>query len=49
MGLQLRGFVGYLNPVTDDFTITVLFLNKEVLLSPGLAFGGVIQPPPSWS
>jgi len=49
MGLQLRGFVSYLNPLTDDFKITVPFLNMEVLLSPGLAFGGVIQPPPSWS
>jgi len=49
MGLQLRGFVGYLDPVADAFKITVPMVNEEVLLSPGLAIGGVIQPPPSWS
>jgi hypothetical protein len=49
VGLQLRGFVSYLDPVADAFKITVPMVNKEVLLSPGLATGGIIQPPPSWS
>jgi hypothetical protein len=49
IGLQLRGFVGYLDPVADAFKITVPMVNEEVLLSPGLAIGGVIQPPSSWS
>jgi hypothetical protein len=49
MGLQLRGFVSYLNPLADDFTITVPMVNKEVIVSPGLAIGGVIQPPQSWN
>ena len=49
MGLQLRGFVSYLNPLTDDFKITVPMVNKEVIVSPGLAIGGVIQPPQSWN
>jgi hypothetical protein len=47
--LQLRGFVSYLNPVVDTFVINIPFTNKDIVLSPGLAFGGVIQPPQSWN
>ncbi len=47
--LQLRGFVSYLSPLTGDFITYIPGINQDVMLSPGLAFGGVIQPPLSWS
>lgn len=47
--LQLRGFVGELNPVVGEFNKFIPGLNKNVVLSPGLAYGYVIQPPQSWN
>jgi hypothetical protein len=47
--LQLRGFVGELNPVVGEFNSYIPGLNKNIVLSPGLAFGYVIQPPQSWN
>jgi len=47
--LQLRGFVGELNPITGEFNTYIPGLNKNVVLSPGLAYGYVIQPPQSWN
>jgi len=47
--LHLRGFVSYISPLTGKFTIYIPGINQDVMLSPGLAFGGVIQPPQSWN
>ena len=47
--LHLRGFVSYISPLTGKFTIYIPGINQDVMLSPGLALGGVIQPPQSWS
>jgi len=45
--LRLRGFVDYINPVTGSFTVNTGF--GDIVLSPGLAIGGVINPPNSWN
>jgi hypothetical protein len=45
--LQLRGFVSDIDVIAQETVVDIL--GNQIRLSPGLSFGGIINPPNSWS